>query len=187
MLPARARRRWPDTPHTWDHQLAAGTGAGFRVVAPWLRGYPPTEIPRSGYFDIGTVAGHAASLFGAAGMPAGREPAGNLVLAALNAVAGDRLGPGCCLGDHRSEVPLLAGASHYTISATVTANPASPLGIVVGDLLVQPASAHGLRGARQHMPFPVHLGQGFGGMHHFDLLNHPGVWAAIRGLLSAGT
>ena len=47
---------WPDTPHTWDHQLAALAGAGFRAAAPWLRGYPPTEIPRSGYFDIGTLA-----------------------------------------------------------------------------------------------------------------------------------
>ena len=47
---------WPDTPHTWDYQMAALAGAGFRVVAPWLRGYPPTEIPRSGYFDIGTLA-----------------------------------------------------------------------------------------------------------------------------------
>jgi hypothetical protein len=47
---------WPDTPHTWDHQLAALAGAGFRVVAPWLRGYPPTEIPEPGYFDIGTLA-----------------------------------------------------------------------------------------------------------------------------------
>ena len=47
---------WPDTPHTWDHQLTALAGAGFRVAAPWLRGYPPTEIPRSGYFDIGTLA-----------------------------------------------------------------------------------------------------------------------------------
>ena len=96
-------------------------------------------------------------------------------------------GPGCCLRDHRSEAPLLADASHYAISATVTADPASPLGAVVGDLLVQPASAHGRRGSRQHIPFPVHLGRGFGGMHHFDLLNHPDVWAAIRGLLRPGT
>jgi len=96
-------------------------------------------------------------------------------------------GPGCCLRDHRSEAPLLTGASHYAISATVTADPASPLGAVVGDLLVQPASAHGRRGSRQHIPFPVHLGRGFGGMHHFDLLNHPDVWAAIRGLLRPET
>jgi hypothetical protein len=92
-------------------------------------------------------------------------------------------GRDCCLRDHRSEAPLLAGANHYAISAVVTADPASPLGAVVGDLLVQPASAHGRRGARQHIPFPVESGRGLGGMHHFDLLNHPDVWAAMRGLL----
>lgn len=92
-------------------------------------------------------------------------------------------GPDCCLRDHRNDAPLLADANHYAISATVTADPASPFGAVVGDLLVQPASAHGWRGSRQHIPFPVHLGRGFGAMHHFDLLNHPDVWEAIRGLL----
>jgi len=78
---------------------------------------------------------------------------------------------------------VLAGANHYAISAVVTADPASPLGAVVGDLLVQPASAHGRRGARQHIPFPVGTGRGLGGMHHFDLLNHPDVWAVMHGLL----
>ena len=47
---------WPDTPHTWDHQLAALARAGFRVAAPWLRGYPPTQIPPSGYFEIGRAS-----------------------------------------------------------------------------------------------------------------------------------
>jgi hypothetical protein len=89
----------------------------------------------------------------------------------------------CCLRDHRGDVPLLAGANHYAISATVTADPASPVGAVVGDLLVQPASAHGRRGPRQHIPFPIELGRGLAGMHHFDLLNHPDVWQAMRGLL----
>jgi pimeloyl-ACP methyl ester carboxylesterase len=58
---------WPDTPYTWDHQLAALAGAGFRVAAPWLRGYPPTEIPRSGYFDIGTLAVDVRELIGVLG------------------------------------------------------------------------------------------------------------------------
>jgi pimeloyl-ACP methyl ester carboxylesterase len=58
---------WPDTPHTWDHQLTALAGAGFRVAAPWLRGYPPTEIPRSGYFDIGTLAVDVRELIGVLG------------------------------------------------------------------------------------------------------------------------
>jgi pimeloyl-ACP methyl ester carboxylesterase len=90
----------------------------------------------------------------------------------------------CCVRDHRRNVPLLTGANHYAISATVTADPGNPLGAVVGDLLVQPASAHGRRGARQHIEFPVSLGRELGGMHHFDLLNHPDVWAAMRSLLS---
>jgi len=89
----------------------------------------------------------------------------------------------CCLADHRRDIPLLATANHYAISATVTADPGSPLGAVAGDLLVQPASAHGRRGPRQHIPFPAELGRGLGSMHHFDLLNHPDVWYAIRGLL----
>ncbi len=92
----------------------------------------------------------------------------------------------CCLRDHRSDTPLLATANHYAISATVTADPGHPFGAVVGDLLVQPASAHGRRGARQHVPFPLETGRRLGGMHHFDLLNHPDVWAAMRGLLDHG-
>lgn len=93
-------------------------------------------------------------------------------------------GPDCCLRDHRTNAPLLAGASHYAISATVAADPRSPAGAVIGDLLVQPASAHGRRGARQHIPFAAEDGRWLGGMHHFDLLNHPEVWTAIRGFLS---
>ncbi len=88
-----------------------------------------------------------------------------------------------CLRDHRGDVPLLAGAGHYNISATATADPASPVGAMVGDLLVQPTSAHGRRGRHQHIPFPVESGRALGGMHHFDLLNHPAVWAAMHGIL----
>lgn len=58
---------WPDTPHTWGHQLPALARAGFRVVAPWLRGYPPTEIPESGYYDAGTLALDVHELIAALG------------------------------------------------------------------------------------------------------------------------
>ncbi|MFO0626919.1 MAG: alpha/beta hydrolase [Polyangiales bacterium] len=37
---------FPDTPHTWDHLGPALARAGYRVVAPFLRGYAPTEAPR---------------------------------------------------------------------------------------------------------------------------------------------
>jgi pimeloyl-ACP methyl ester carboxylesterase len=89
-----------------------------------------------------------------------------------------------CTRDHRRDTPLLPGASHCTISAVVTADPGHPLGAVAGDLLVQPASAHGWGGARQRIPFPAGSRRGLGGMHHFDLLNHPAVWTVIRDLLN---
>ncbi|MGD0927540.1 MAG: hypothetical protein ABR926_20370 [Streptosporangiaceae bacterium] len=31
--------------------------------------------------------------------------------------------------------------------------------------------------------FPAGSRRGLGGLHHFDLLNHPTVWIAVRGLL----
>ena len=89
----------------------------------------------------------------------------------------------CCIRDHRREAPLLAGANHYVVSATVTAGSDNPLGAAVGDLLVRSASAHGRRGAVRHIPFRVDLSRQLGGMHHFDLLNHRDVWAVMRDLL----
>jgi hypothetical protein len=94
--------------------------------------------------------------------------------------------PDGCPHNHRRDVPLLPRANHYAISAAVSANPAGPLGALVGDLLVQPDSAHGRSGSRQHIPFPAGHARGLGGIHHFDLLNHPDVWAAMRGLLGPG-
>ena len=47
---------FPDDAWTWSHQMPALRAAGFRVVAPFLRGYPPTQIPVGGYFDRGTLA-----------------------------------------------------------------------------------------------------------------------------------
>ena len=93
--------------------------------------------------------------------------------------------PDGCMHNHRRDVPLLPGASHYAISAVISANPESPLGTLVGDLLVQPASAHGRRGTHQHIPFSVDMTRRHGGMHHFDLLNHPDVWESMRGLLQS--
>ncbi len=92
-------------------------------------------------------------------------------------------GPDGCQHNHRRDVPLLPGASHYAISAVITANPENLLGTLVGDLLVQPASAHGRHGPRQHIPFSVEETRRHGGMHHFDLLNHPDVWESMRSLL----
>ena len=53
---------FPDTARSWSHQMPALAAAGFRAVAPWLRGYPPTEIPKSGHYDRGTLASDAREL-----------------------------------------------------------------------------------------------------------------------------
>jgi len=50
----------------------------------------------------------------------------------------------------------------------------------VGDLLVQPASARGRSRGGPQIPFPVEHTRHFGGLHHFHLLNHPSVYAALR-------
>src|SRR5437868_11334932 len=62
---------FPDTARSWSHQMPALADAGFRAVAPWLRGYPPTELPESGYYDRGTLATDARELIRALG---GGEP-----------------------------------------------------------------------------------------------------------------
>ena len=99
----------------------------------------------------------------------------------LRSVDWDGCDQDSCLLDHRGDTPLLSGTGHFAIGATGAAAPARPLGAVAGDLLVQPAGAQRRRGGHQLIPFPDR--RGLGGMHHFDLLNHPAVWAAMRDIL----
>ncbi len=53
---------FPDNAHTWSHQMPALAAAGYRAVAPFLRGYPPTQIPDGGYYDSATLATDAREL-----------------------------------------------------------------------------------------------------------------------------
>lgn len=54
---------YPDSATTWQHQLPAFAAAGYRAVAPWLRGYPPSEIPPPGaYYDRATLAVDVAAI-----------------------------------------------------------------------------------------------------------------------------
>lgn len=50
---------FPDTPATWRHLGPVLADTGFRVVAPWTRGYAPTAIPADGDY---TVHARAADL-----------------------------------------------------------------------------------------------------------------------------
>jgi pimeloyl-ACP methyl ester carboxylesterase len=58
---------FPDTAHSWNHQIPALAAAGYRAVAPYLRGYSPTEIPRDGFYDKATLATDIAELIRALG------------------------------------------------------------------------------------------------------------------------
>jgi pimeloyl-ACP methyl ester carboxylesterase len=46
---------FPDSAHTWRYLLPELAGAGFHAVAPFLRGYAPTQIPPDGQYQIGAV------------------------------------------------------------------------------------------------------------------------------------
>jgi pimeloyl-ACP methyl ester carboxylesterase len=88
---------------------------------------------------------------------------------------------GTCLDDHGTDVPLLATANHYAVSATVVDDPATLAGRVVGDLLVQPASAQG-QTSRSRLPFLDRLN--VPGRHHFHLLNDPEIYTAMHDWLA---
>ena len=58
---------FPDSAWTWDRLLPRLADAGYRAVAPFLRGYAPTEIPADGLYQPGAVASDANSLHEALG------------------------------------------------------------------------------------------------------------------------
>ena len=47
---------FPDSAWTWRHLLPALADAGFRAVAPFMRGYAPTEIAPDGDYGIAALA-----------------------------------------------------------------------------------------------------------------------------------
>lgn len=82
------------------------------------------------------------------------------------------------LRDRCQEVPFLPQASYYFIAAALSSG---PLGRVFGDLLVRGPSASGRgNGSGRRIPFEMHNGYELSGLTHFDLLNHPAVYAQLR-------
>ena len=53
---------FPDSAHTWRHLLPRLADAGYRAVAPFLRGYAPTEVPSDGRFQTAASAMDALAL-----------------------------------------------------------------------------------------------------------------------------
>ena len=85
---------------------------------------------------------------------------------------------------HRhTHVPLHDGARHFVVLATVARDPDSRIGSLLGDLLVPPRSAVGDTGGDDRLAFPPDHVHRLGGLHHFDLLNHPAVYAQLKSWL----
>src|SRR3954454_10859481 len=58
---------FPDSAHTWDFLLPELADAGFRAVAPFLRGYAPTDVPADGLYQPGALASDYIALHAALG------------------------------------------------------------------------------------------------------------------------
>ena len=53
---------FPDNPWTWDSQVQALAQNGYRAVAPFMRGYPPTQAAPDGRYDGEALAADVAGL-----------------------------------------------------------------------------------------------------------------------------
>jgi pimeloyl-ACP methyl ester carboxylesterase len=53
---------FPDSAWTWRHLLPALAGAGFRAVAPFMRGYAPTAVPADARYQTAALGLDACAL-----------------------------------------------------------------------------------------------------------------------------
>ena len=63
---------FPDTAYTWRRVAPLLVDAGWRVVAPFLRGYAPSSLPSDGSYHVGALMDDALRVLQAAG-PTGRD------------------------------------------------------------------------------------------------------------------
>ena len=80
--------------------------------------------------------------------------------------------PDALLHDTVTNIPPLEGVDHHFAAAVITADPAHPVGALVGDLMVRAASGTGQGKRRQIEATNVRV---LGGRRHFDLLHDPEV------------
>jgi pimeloyl-ACP methyl ester carboxylesterase len=93
--------------------------------------------------------------------------------------------PDALRGAACAEIPLLEGATHCFVSATVTRSDRHPVGRLIGDTLVLKPSASG-RSRTRRIPFEDEYGMHLGKASHFALLYHPAVYDKLLGWLTAG-
>lgn len=47
---------YPDNAYSWEHQIRFLSNKGYRVIAPFTRGYAPTSVSGQSFFDRATLA-----------------------------------------------------------------------------------------------------------------------------------
>lgn len=58
---------FPDTPNSYRYLMEDLAAAGYRAVAPYLRGYAPSSIPQDGRYDTAILGADVAALHEALG------------------------------------------------------------------------------------------------------------------------
>ena len=58
---------FPDSPHSWLPFMTRLAAAGYRCVAPFMRGYAPSQIPGDGCYQTAALASDAVALHDALG------------------------------------------------------------------------------------------------------------------------
>jgi pimeloyl-ACP methyl ester carboxylesterase len=85
---------FPDTAHTWDRTMDELARAGYRAVAPFMRGYYPSEIPADGQYDPDSLGRDVLALIEALGseraIVVGHDWGANAAYAAAG-LGGDRV------------------------------------------------------------------------------------------------
>lgn len=83
---------YPDSAHTWRYLLPELAAAGYRAVAPFLRGYAPTSLAADGRYQVGVLGVDANELHEALGGDAAAVLIGH-DWGAMGAYAGATLAP----------------------------------------------------------------------------------------------
>lgn len=83
---------YPDSAHTWRYLLPELAAAGYRAVAPFLRGYAPTSLAADGRYQVGVLGVDANELHEALGGEAAAVLIGH-DWGAMGAYAGATLAP----------------------------------------------------------------------------------------------
>jgi pimeloyl-ACP methyl ester carboxylesterase len=91
--------------------------------------------------------------------------------------------PNAFLRDERATVAFVEGVNYAYVGATISKDPAHPVGMLIGDLLVRAGSARGEHD-NPALRVPFHMGEVLSGISHIALMNHRDVYAQILKCLS---